>query len=436
MTSDLQSRLLSDFELLESNLNGLTGTLRQRRTWSMDSFKKLGFPTIRHEEWKYTNVMPLVSREYQSQFSPVEDIESIEEYLIPGFTGNVICFINGRYSAKHSRRVTKDSNVLIGSLHEELSADNSIDFIWGRGIMADPEANAFTALNTAFINDGLFVVIPPNVCVEESTYVLYINDARTANTVVQPRNYFLLCENSQAKFVSRVISIGEHSSLTNMVSECSVSENAVAEFITIQDDNNKASLIHTWVGDQQANSNIKFVTVSLSGEIIRNTVSARLIGQNAEAHMYGVYFTNGTTLVDNHTVMDHTVPNCHSNELFKGIVDDASQGVFNGKIFVRKDAQKTLAYQSNRNIVLDERAKVNTKPQLEIFADDVKCSHGCTVGQLDEESLFYLRSRGISESNAKALLLTAFAEDITSQISIDAVREFVNAKIEARLVVE
>jgi Fe-S cluster assembly protein SufD len=239
--------------------------------------------------------------------------------------------------------------------------------------------------------------------------------------------------NAQAAFVVFTRTMGSAESFTSAVTEVVLEKDARVDFYTIQDDAAHASQVNTLHFRQLDPSYIHAVTVSLNGSLVRNNLNIALEAEHSEAHLYGLYFLKGKTHVDNHTVVDHRQPNCPSNELYKGIIDEQSTAVFNGKIFVQPQAQKTNAYQSNKNILLSGEATVNTKPQLEIFADDVKCSHGCTVGQLDEEGLFYLQSRGIPEKMARALLVHSFAMDILEHIHLPLIREFVDELIENRL---
>jgi Fe-S cluster assembly protein SufD len=264
-------------------------------------------------------------------------------------------------------------------------------------------------------------------------YLYNINDARTYNVLSQPRSLVHIDENAQAQLVEVYSSIGNETSFTNQVMEIVVEKDAILEYYKIQNEashNNNVSTTHI---RQVGKSYTHTVTVSLDGGIVRNNLNVVLDAEHCESHLYGLYFQKGQSHVDNHTVVDNAKPNCYSNELYKGIIDDHASAVFNGKIFVRPQAQKTNAYQSNKNVLLSGSASVNTKPQLEILADDVKCSHGCTIGQLNEEGLFYLQSRGITEKNAKALLLHAFAEDILEHIKLEPIRQYVDELISERL---
>jgi Fe-S cluster assembly protein SufD len=293
--------------------------------------------------------------------------------------------------------------------------------------------NAFTALNTAFAHDGVVIQVPANATVELPTILRFVSDARQVNVASQPRNLFIVNKNAEVKVAESFRTLGDQASFTNVVTEIVVAEDARMEYYKIQNESDMAYHIGTTQVYQKDRSHFYSATVTLDGGFIRNNLNIALDGSNCEAHMYGLYFPNGRQHIDNHTLVDHRKPNSHSNELYKGILEDRSTGVFNGKIFVRQDAQKTNAYQSCKNVVLSNDATMNTKPQLEIFADDVKCSHGTTTGKLNEEALFYLRSRGIPKVEAQSLLMYAFAEDVIKKIKIDTLREQLERRIQAKL---
>jgi len=267
--------------------------------------------------------------------------------------------------------------------------------------------------------------------VDQPIYIYNITDTREGNILSQPRSLVHIAEAAQVTMVETFATFGQGEGFTNQVMELVVENDARLEYYKIQEDKgNQVSTTHIrHIGKSYSNT----VTISLDGGILRNNLNIVLDAEHCESHLYGLYFQKGHNHVDNHTVVDNVKPNCFSNQFYKGILDESATGVFNGKIFVRPQAQKTNAYQSNKNILLSDSATVNTKPQLEIFADDVKCSHGCTIGRLDEEGLFYLQSRGITEKNAKSLLLHAFASDILENVHLKVIREYVDQQISERL---
>jgi Fe-S cluster assembly protein SufD len=289
------------------------------------------------------------------------------------------------------------------------------------------------ALNTAFLQEGIFIYVKKGAVLEHPVYIYNITDARSANILSQPRSLIYIGENARVQFVETYATLGLSESFTNEVMEVVVEKDAIVEYYKIQNDAAHNSQVITTHFRQVGKSLVNTVTISLDGSIVRNNLNIAMEAEHSESHFYGLYFLKGKTHVDNHTVVDNVKPHCFSNELYKGIIDDDATAVFNGKIFVQRDAQKTNAFQSNKNILLSDTATVNTKPQLEIFADDVKCSHGCTVGQLDDEGLFYLRSRGINEKAARSLLVHAFAIDILEHIKPEPIRKYVDQLISERL---
>jgi Fe-S cluster assembly protein SufD len=263
--------------------------------------------------------------------------------------------------------------------------------------------------------------------------IYHFSDSSNGFRFSQPRILINATSGSSIQVIETYIHIGSGESLTNQVTEICTGKDAVLNYIKLQNEGAQANHTGTTHIRQLEKSLTNAVTITLSGKLVRNNLNMVMEAEHGECHLYGLYLLNGETIADNHTIVDNAMPHCYSNELYKGIMDDKSTGVFNGKIFVRKDAQKTNAYQSNKNILLGANASANTKPQLEIFADDVKCSHGCTIGKLDEDALFYLRARGISEKNAQALLLHAFAIDILDQIKIEPIKAYVDQLISERL---
>jgi Fe-S cluster assembly protein SufD len=288
-------------------------------------------------------------------------------------------------------------------------------------------------LNTAFVHGGVFIHVQKGLITEHPVYMYHIADARSSHILAQPRSLVHIGENAEVELVENYTTIGLSESFTNQVVEIIIEKEARVGYYKIQNDASHASQVNTTHFRQVGKSHIHAVTISLNGGIVRNNLNIALEAEYSEAFMYGLYFIDGSSHVDNHTLVDHIKPNCESNELYKGIINGNAGAVFNGKIMVQPHAQKTNAYQSNKNILLSEGASVNTKPQLEIFADDVKCSHGCTIGRLDEEGMFYLQSRGITEKIARSLLVHAFAVDILEHIKLVQIRNYVDQLISERL---
>lgn len=419
-------------QLQATDINPSLATIRQQ---AFNDLGKMGIPTVRHEEWKYTRIGSLFnSNDYLLPVGSIDapDPSVLARHFLPGHEqANVLFFINGRISLPHSR-VISDHLVLLplgeaaGGKYADLVARH---FNHSSKYLKD----GINALNTAFVQDAALIQVEKGKTLQHPVYIYNITDAGSHNVLSQPRSLIHIDQNASAAFVEVYASTGTEVSFTNQVSEFIVERDAMLEYYKIQNEAFPGSIVSTTHIRQVGKSQTHSVTITLDGGIVRNNLNIVLEAEYSESHLYGLYLQKGESHVDNHTLVDNVMPNCFSNELYKGIIDENAAAVFNGKIFVRPQAQKTNAYQSNKNILLSDSASVNTKPQLEIFADDVKCSHGCTVGQLNVEGLFYLQSRGISEKNAKALLLHAFAEDILEHIRLQPIREYVDRLISERL---
>lgn len=433
INNDLKSQLVANFKAAEERMNGASKSpLHLLRKQALERFDKLGFPTIKHEEWKYSNVKSLVNQAFNFSAAGNLTNEDIEDLQIPNLEGNILYFVNGVFHPELSKIISPESQLQVMSFDEayklfpEIIAKHLAQY-------ADYSDSAFTALNTAFANHGVFIHVPEKTVVEHPVILRFIADARSENVAAQPRNLFVVGKRAEVKVAESFRTLGENATFTNIVTEVFVAEEAHFEYYKVQNESDKAYHIGTTQIQQLANSHTYCTTISVNGGFIRNNLNLVLNGYNCDAHLYGLYMPNNKQHVDNHTVVDHAMPNSLSNELYKGILGGKSTGVFNGKIFVREDAQKTNAYQTCRNVVLTDEASMNTKPQLEIYADDVKCSHGTTTGQLDDEALFYMRSRGISNDVAKALLMFAFADDVVEKMRIPAIKAYLKGLIEEKI---
>ncbi|GAB1430777.1 Fe-S cluster assembly protein SufD [Ignavibacteria bacterium] len=426
--NDLHGKLLADFHQFEQTLNGgINMPFQILRREAAERFRALGFPTIRLEEWKYTNVMPLIKHDYTALPAAVPPVDAFPAPpdFIPENAVKII-LINGRFSPDYSLPDAMPAGLGVSSFDTtDTETKNMI------GKILDFSDNAFTALNTAFAYYGAVLKIADNANISQPITVLNYTDARDAAIFAQPRLFIYAGRNSQASIIEYSATIGEQPALVNSAIEIIAAENSSIRHYIIQDDT--AAKITASHIRQAAASLYYAVTLTLGGHFVRNTAVAELAAPGAEAHFYGLALGSDKRLIDNHTMVDHAAPHCQSNEHYNHILDDRSTAVFNGKIYVRKGAQKTNAYQSNRTILMSGSATINSKPQLEIYADDVKCSHGATSGCLDETSLFYLRSRGISEEKAKALLLHAFAAEISNKIQIGNTRLKIDEIIAKRL---
>lgn len=424
------------YQRLQSN-NG-TSPLTSIEQSAFNTFNTLGIPTVKNEEWKYTRISSVFNKPYAfnpENLSSTISQQDLESIRFPGYEeANELVFVNGLYSSGLS--TIRSGNLTVLSLEEATRNQYRELVLQHLGHSSKYIKDGLNALNTAFAAEGVFIHVSKGNIVEHPVYIYNIVDSKTANILSQPRTLIYVAQNAQVIFAENYTTIGASESFVNQVTEVVVEQDALLEYYRIQNDSPNASQVNTTHIRQVGKSLVNTVTVSLDGGIVRNNLNIAMEAEHSESHFYGLYFLKGNTHVDNHTVVDNVKPHCESNELYKGVVDDRATAVFNGKIFVQKDAQKTNAYQSNKNLLLSNEASVNTKPQLEIFADDVKCSHGCTVGQLDEEAFFYLRSRGISEKAAKSLLIHAFAVDILEHIKPEKVRAYVDRLIAERLGVQ
>ena len=424
------------FNILQSS--DAVGVLNNIRKEGFKTFNKSGVPTTRNEEWKFTSINNLFKKQYNLQEENInitgKDIDAIR---LPGFeNANELVFINGKYVSELSIIRSSETACTIMSLEDAIKSNykDLVNEHLGKSSLVVKDG--IHALNTSFIQEGVFIYVNKNQVLENPVYIYHLSDTRNNHTLAQPRSLIYVDQSAKVQLVETFATIGSMDSFTNEVMEIVVNTNAIVEYYKVQNDTANASQVTTTHIRQIGKSYAHAVTISLNGGIVRNNTNIVMEAEGNEAHLFGLYLLKGNTHVDNHTLVDNTKPNCFSNELYKGILDDSSSGVFSGKIFVRPDAQKTNAYQSNKNILLSDNATINTKPQLEIFADDVKCSHGCTVGQLDEEALFYLRTRGISKEHAQSMLLGAFAEDIVMQIKHEPLRSYVEKLITERLSID
>ncbi|HEX5151014.1 MAG TPA: Fe-S cluster assembly protein SufD [Parafilimonas sp.] len=412
--------------------NGLLGSMREK---AFEHYNKLGIPTSRNEEWKYTRLTSLVNKNFTLQTTTVlPSDEVLNNIRLQSDNAAELYFINGVF-VKEISSFDNDTLVVL-PLNEAADSEYKRYLQQHLNQSSKYMRDGMNALNAAFTANGLFILARKNRTIDNPIFVYHLTDTNNDNVFVQPRSLFVVEENAQVQLVELYKNNGLHESFTNEVIEIAVQQNARLEYYKVQDENENCHHVGTTHIQQVGKCFTHCVTVTLNGGTIRNNINMILEAANNEGHLYGLYMVDGKTHVDNHSIVDNVMPNCFSNEFYKGILDGNATGVFNGKIFVRQNAQKTNAYQSNKNVLISDTASVNTKPQLEIFADDVKCSHGCTIGRLDDEALFYLRARGIGEKKAKALLLHAFAADILDQVKPGALRSYLEQKLNERLDIE
>lgn len=422
--TDAKAWYLSYFDFFESKLNGGAALpFHQTRREALAHFAELGFPTTRHEEWKYTNLAPLLEHTFNLVTEPASLTPAqVAACEIPEGTHNLLVFVNGRFLPERSRLVSKAKGLVVENLAHALRRDPGLA---GEHLAqyANYEQEPFIALNTAFAHDGAFVKVPRRLALAEPIHLLYLSAGEGNNSLVaHPRNLILAGEDSQVEIVESYGSLGNGVYFNNIVTEIVVGSKAIVEHVRLQNEGRQAFHLATREVQLARDSVYTSVSIDLGGRLVRNNFNLRLREQHCEGNLYGFYHGAGEQLIDNHTLIDHLMPNCPSNEHYKGILADKAHGVFNGKVMVHKDAQKTNAYQQNQCLLLSNEAVIDTKPQLEIFADDVKCSHGASVGQLDEDAVFYLRSRGIGAEEAQSLLRFAYASEIINRIKSDPVR--------------
>jgi|TARA_R110000782_G_scaffold237188_1_gene323337 Fe-S cluster assembly protein SufD len=396
------------------------------RNNAKNELAKLDFPTSKTEYWKYTRLGKIINNTYT--LGRPEKID-ITNFLIPNLEAYVLVVINGYYSPELSKFTEIDGVTLTSLSVAKKQGFEGLKKHFNQ--FTQNKKEIFLALNNAFHTDGIYLEVAKNNNVEKPYHILNITTG--SNTVSQSRNLFIGNVGSQVKIIESFINVGGEKNFNNHVSEFFVAENTYLEYNKIQDKKEANFSIATEQVYQEANSNFTINTATFNGALVRNNLNIEVDASNCETNLNGLYLGKNKDHIDNHTVVDHKKPHCNSNEVYRGVLDDESTGVFNGKVFVRQDAQITNAFQQNNNILLSDNATANSKPELEIYADDVKCSHGSTTGQIDEEAIFYLQSRGISKKGALKLMINAFAKDALERISIETLHEYIDAKIEEEL---
>jgi Fe-S cluster assembly protein SufD len=394
------------------------------RKAAMTRFAEMGFPTTNDEDWRFTNVAPIARlpfrpAEYSSE-SP--DASAISKYSFSDLKASRLVFVNGHFSKELSSVLPQKNGVKIRSLAAALNSDPElVEKHLAR--YAQTDKNAFTALNTAFFQDGAFIYVPAGQTVEEPVHLLFVSTASEPGATVSPRNLIVVEKNSKLTVVESFVGATDVAYFTNVVIELLIGENAVVEHCKFQDEALSAyhiAAVHAHLG---RSCNFIAHSIATGAKLSRNNISTSLADEGVECVLNGLYLTRDEQLADHHMVVDHAKPHCNSHEYYNGILDGHSKGVFHGRILVRPDAQKTDAKQTNKNLLLSDDATIDTKPQLEIYADDVKCTHGATVGQLNDESIFYLRARGIGLETARRMLIHAFAGEIIDRIRYAPARE-------------
>lgn len=398
-------------------------------------FAELGFPTINDEDWRFTNVAPIAKLPFHPSFEPSRDglePESITHFTFSSLPGTRLVFVNGHYVADLSAISKPQPGVKISSLAAALGTEpNLLEKHLAR--YAHGQDNAFTSLNTAFFQDGAFIHVAAGKIVEAPIHLLFISTGKETGATSHPRNLIVAEKAAQVTVLESYISLGDAPYFTNAVTELVGAEGAVIEHIKFQDESPGAFHIAAIHAQLARDSNLAAHSIATGAHLSRNNIRTALAGEGVNAILNGLYSTKLDQLADHHMVVEHAQPHCNSHEYYNGILDGRSKGVFHGRILVRQVAQKTDAKQTNKNLLLSEDATVDTKPQLEIYADDVKCTHGATIGQLNDESIFYLRARGIGEETARRMLIHAFAAEIIERIRNTSIREELDKVIWERL---
>lgn len=416
---ELQKNTASYFSQFSPRFQNCPAYLSAVKALAAEHLAATVFPSTKNEAWKYTNLRPLLDTDFSFFTPPDEALVSRTQIEQPGIRRNRLVFVNGIYRPNHSQ-IEESMQPMVKNATDTASAPLIKKYL---SLKEKAENAPFVSLNTAFFEGAILLDIPKNYRFEEPLEILHIYNTADANLLAQPRIFVHLAENSALQLSERHQTAGSNALLINAVTDAEIASNAEFTHTIFQNMPKDSSFVNTLRVLQQRDSRYTQNTVSVSGKIIRNNLDITLAGSGAEAYMNGLYVLKSRTHLDNHTSVNHREPHTYSNQLYKGIIDEQAKGVFNGKIYVQQKAQKTNAFQANNNILLSDKASIDTKPQLEIWADDVKCSHGATIGALDAESLFYLQSRGIPKAKATALLLEAFANDIAQRIDDESIKE-------------
>ena len=414
---------LKNFERFEHQMNQPAWLFPLRKA-GIACFAEQGFPTLKDEDWRFTNVAPIANLPFKPMLDGARGEQASEILAGAAFSrlgGNRLVFVNGHFAAELSIMGALPAGVEVSNLVTALARDSAlVEKHLGR--YAVGEGNAFAALNQAFFSDGAFVHVPGGVTIEEPIQLVFISTAKHAGDTIHPRNLIIADANSKVTVLETYLSSGNAAYFTNAVTEIVAGDNARVEHVKFQDEGPAAYHIATIQGQFGRTSHVNVHSFAVGAKLSRNNIRAKLAGEGLECILNGLYLTKDEQLADHHMIVEHAQPHCASHEYFNGILDDKSKGVFHGRILVRQIAQKTDAKQTNKNLLLSDDATADTKPQLEIYADDVKCTHGATIGQLNDESIFYLRSRGIGTDTARRMLIHAFAGEIIDRIQCESAR--------------
>ena len=431
---ELKDKLVASYVAFENRVE-TNSDVHEIRSQALQDFEALGFPTKKLEDWKYTSLNSVLKQDY-SLFPDKEvylELSNVKKYFIHDIDTYKIIFIDGKYSSFLSETTHDKIDVcLMSSALTKPKYKAVIDNYFNKIAKQDN----LTSLNTAFSAEGAYIHIPKNTEVEKPIQIINFTTGSEAATLLQPRNLIVVEENSHVQIIERHQSLTSNPVLTNAVTEIYADKRAFVDLYKIQNDEISASLVDNSYIEQKSNSVVSVHTFSFGGNITRNNLNFYQRGEHIDSILKGITIIEGKQHVDHHTLVHHIEPNCESHQDYKGIYGERSTGVFNGKVIVEKEAQKTNAYQKNNNVLISDKATINAKPQLEIFADDVKCSHGCTIGQLDDDALFYMQQRGIPKKEGKALLMYAFANTVLESVKIPEVKQRITKLIAKKLAVD
>jgi Fe-S cluster assembly protein SufD len=428
---ELKEKLLSSYVAFENNMD-INSDVHQVRTKALKEFESLGFPTKKLEAWKYTSLNSILKEDYSifPKEEQVIEFSEVKKYFIHDIDSYKLVFIDGKFSSFLSE-TTHDlidvcmlSSALVKQKHKAV-IENYFNKV--------AKQDNMTALNTAFANEGAYIYIPKNVEVDKPIQIINFATGTESASLLQPRNLVVVGENSHVQIIERHQSLSGEPVLSNAVTEIFAEKRANVDYYKIQNDHSEASIVDNTFVAQERDTVCSVHTFSFGGKIVRNNLNFFQNGEHVDSILKGITILENKQHVDHHTLVHHIAPNCESHQDYKGIYNDRSTGVFNGKVIVDKEAQKTNAYQQNNNVLVSDKATVNAKPQLEIFADDVKCSHGCTIGQLDEQAMFYMQQRGIPSKEAKALLMYAFSNTVLESVRIPELKNRINKLISQKL---
>ena len=429
---DLKDKLLSSYMAFEEKIDE-NSNLHELRNQAIKNFEAKGFPSKKEEAWKYTSLNAVLKNDFSvfPKSEPAVEFKEVKKYFLHDVDTYKLVFIDGKFSSFLSQTTHDGIDVcLLSSVLNKPKYKLVLETYFNQIASKD---ETLTTLNTSFAKEGAFVNIPKGKIADKPIEIIHFSTGNEAAIMLQPRNLIIVGENAHVQIIERHQSLNENPVLTNSVTEIFAQKRAICDYYKIQNDVQSANLIDNTYISQKQESRVAVHTFSFGGNITRNNLNFYHQGERIDSTLKGITIIGDKQHVDHYTLVHHAQPNCESHQNYKGIYGDSSTGVFNGKIYVEKEAQKTDAFQQNNNILVSEKATINAKPQLEIFADDVKCSHGCTIGQLDESAMFYMQQRGIPKKEARALLMYAFTDEVMESVKIPELKQRITKIIANKL---